>query len=488
VKRLDARLVLAGEVALAALLGFIALGNRSFWLDESLSVTLTKLDWGAFVDELQVREANMSLYYLLLSWWTAIGDSETAVRSLSVLAFAATVAVGYLLVKRLAGVRPALVAGLLLAVNPMLVRYGQEARGYALCVLLVTAGVYLFVRGVQEPGWPVWIAYAIVAALSVYSHFFALLIPPAMAVSLLFVRRDAVPWRMVIAAASLFVGLLSLFFVMLSTVDPDHGGWVVNNAIGRKFEPLRENRPVAAALLLVGLIVAVGSWLLVRRRFGARLQAPVVWRWAVLVAWVLVPPALVVALALTSRPLFVARYFIVCVPAVLFLTAMLIDRIRRPVLSTIAVAVLVVASLAGVVRWYAGGQVEDWRGAAAYVSQEATPQDGVQLYAPYVRIPFGLYFDRGDPGELAQPVYPADGWETSPVRFNETIPIGASDIAESAGRFQRIWLVLSHVGLFGRSDSRYEAILEGLASAGFAEKGREQLDGIEVRRFERTGG
>jgi hypothetical protein len=105
-----------------------------------------------------------------------------------------------------------------------------------------------------------------------------------------------------------------------------------------------------------------------------------------------------------------------------------------------------------------------------------------------VRIPFGLYFDRGDPGELAQPVYPADGWETSPVRFNETIPIGASDIAESAGRFQRIWLVLSHVGLFGRSDSRYEAILEGLASAGFAEKGREQLDGIEVRRFERTGG
>jgi hypothetical protein len=48
--------------------------------------------------------------------------------------------------------------------------------------------------------------------------------------------------------------------------------------------------------------------------------------------------------------------------------------------------------------------------------------------------------------------------------------------------------VLSHVGLFGRSDSRYEAILEGLASAGFAEKGREQLDGIEVRRFERTGG
>ena len=75
------------------------------------------------------KTSGLSLYHLLLFGWVRVaGSSEIAVRSFSAVAGIASVAVLFLLARRLAGVRVALWAGLLMAVNPLYVRYAQEAR------------------------------------------------------------------------------------------------------------------------------------------------------------------------------------------------------------------------------------------------------------------------------------------------------------------------------------------------------------------------
>src|SRR5207245_2337046 len=83
----------------------------------------------------------------------------------------------------------------------------------------------------------------------------------------------------------------------------------------------------------------------------------------------------------SHRPLFVVRYFTVCLPPVVLLVSFLVARIRRAALAATAVAALAAASLAGVVRWYALGEDEDWRDATRFVLQSAAPGDGVLLYA-----------------------------------------------------------------------------------------------------------
>ena len=259
--RLSPRLLVGLETALAALFGLIALGRRSFWLDESVSVTLARLDPGDLLHVLRTREGNMSLYHLLLAGWMQLGDSEFIARSLSVLAVAAAVPMIYLLARRLVGERAALVAGLLMAVNPMAVHYAQEARGYALCLLLVSVSVYLFVRALEGSGRGAWIAYAVVAALAGYAHFFALFVPPALAVSLLFLPRAAVPWRKVFGSAALFTLLLLPLVYLVSSSQASGVEWASGN-LPRRIATRIHDRPVfAVSVLLAGLACVVLGWL-----------------------------------------------------------------------------------------------------------------------------------------------------------------------------------------------------------------------------------
>ena len=486
-RSLDRRVVLAAEIGLAALLGFLALGTRSFWLDESVSVTLAKLDWSSFAHQLRVREGNMSLYHLLLFGWIRMGDSEFAVRSLSVLAGVATVPFGYLVAKRLAGVLAALLAGLLLAVDPMLQRYAQEARGYALCLLLVTAGSYLFVRGLEQPTWTNWVGYAVVMALAAYAHDFALLVPPAHALSLLFRERNELPWRKLAGSAGLLGVLLGLLLYLLASNDSSGIEWATGNGLGRIFTRIHDRTALAAVLLVGGLVLVSLGWVVLRRLLGPRLRSRETWIWAFMLTWMLVPLALVAVLAVVYRPLFVIRYFIICLPPVVLLVSVAVARLPRPRVAAIAAAVLVAASAGGVAHWYANGQDEDWRHATRYVVRSAQPGDGVLFYAPYVRIPFTVYLDQaGGPGVAPQPVYPPEGWETPAIRFNSYVPISAPRVSSAAAPFPHVWVVLSHVGLFGQADTGYAAVQAGLASAGFHEAASRRFTGIEIRRYDKS--
>src|SRR4249920_788834 len=140
--------IVAGLTAGAAALRFATLGLQSYHHDEV--VTASRVLRGSFwhaMDAVGFSESAPPLYYALAWVWTQVtGTGEVGLRSFSALAGVATVPVAYLLGAELRDRAAGIAAAALVAVNPMLLWYSQEARAYALLVLLTSISFLYFAR------------------------------------------------------------------------------------------------------------------------------------------------------------------------------------------------------------------------------------------------------------------------------------------------------------------------------------------------------
>jgi mannosyltransferase len=177
---------LAAIVAAGALLRFATLGAQHFWLDEAVTAGLLKLDLDEMVGTTWTTESTPPLYYLLARAWAVVfGTGEVGLRLLSALLGTLTIPVVYAIGTTLASRRVGLVAAALAAVSPPLVWYSQEARSYSLLVLLSALSLLFLARAVtrgsdRDVGW-----WALTAALSLATHYFALFLVAGEAIWLL---------------------------------------------------------------------------------------------------------------------------------------------------------------------------------------------------------------------------------------------------------------------------------------------------------------
>ncbi len=117
-----------------------AIGAEPLWLDEAFSVWVAAHNMPDLVRFVASVDHHPPLYYLLLhGWQRAFGDAQATVRLLSALLGVAAIPLFYFGGRILVGRRAAWIAALLLAVSPFHVRYGQEARMYALMTFLAAA-------------------------------------------------------------------------------------------------------------------------------------------------------------------------------------------------------------------------------------------------------------------------------------------------------------------------------------------------------------
>jgi hypothetical protein len=110
-----AALMLLG--AAAAVLRFSFLVRKPFWFDECFSVEVARLGWTDFCRLMWRREANMSLYYLLLRGWLHFGSSPFFIRSLSVIISLVTLPAIFWLASQLFDRRTGLLAVALMSFN-----------------------------------------------------------------------------------------------------------------------------------------------------------------------------------------------------------------------------------------------------------------------------------------------------------------------------------------------------------------------------------
>jgi mannosyltransferase len=160
---------------LGGVLRFATLSVQSFWNDEAVTATLLHQGFFDMLRTLPASESTPPLYYLLAWLWTQVfGLGEAGLRSLSAVAGTLTIPVAYWIAWRMASARAGLAAAALVAVNPLLWWYSQEARSYALVVLLTALATAAFVDLVQRDR-RVW-TWAVAAALAVATHYFAVFV------------------------------------------------------------------------------------------------------------------------------------------------------------------------------------------------------------------------------------------------------------------------------------------------------------------------
>lgn len=219
------RFVVVGIVLVAALLRFPTLSLQSFWADEYITVELLGLSFGDLLAAIPSREGTPPLYYVVAFAWTKLfGISETGLRSLSALAGTATVLVAYAAATRLGGSRRAgHLAAALVAVNPLLVWYSQEARSYSLLVFLTASSFLLLVRNLDEPRTGTLAGWGLLSALALATHYFAAFVVIPEAILLLVALRGR---RRAVLLAATPIALVAAGALPLALSQGEQTAWI----------------------------------------------------------------------------------------------------------------------------------------------------------------------------------------------------------------------------------------------------------------------
>lgn len=448
--------ILAALAGLTVALCLVGLTSRSLWIDEAVALRIARTPgWRVLMSD----GGNMPAYYLLLRAWTVLGDGLRLLRMPSVMFAAAAVGFGYLLAFRLFGRRVAAISGLLLAVNSSLITYGQEARSYAMTLMLVTAAWLVLDLALERPTLPWFLLWGALNALAVASHLFSVFLVAAQLVSLVFLQK--VPWRG-LAAGLAATALGSAPFLAVAAMRggvqidwiPPTSGTAFRQVVlflgGNNFEPSRDLLPRLMAVVVLAICAvgwSTGAWLAIRS-FRANGRARTTWAHAVPAVWLLAPLVLATAASLTAHPLLVPRFFVSLIPAGCMLFALALSKVRPRAVSYAGVAVLAGLGLSGVVRSY-GHTDWGWRETAAHLNRVAGPGDAVVVLPGRQRLALDYALEQ-DPGaddfEILSPEPgswhpPADAvYGVSDAFLKPNSPAEAA--AEAAER-RRFWVVTS---------------------------------------------
>lgn len=138
--------------ALALVARLFHIGSQPFWLDEVFTYQRIHLPLNALIAD-SFANRHFPNYFLMLRLLAGSHAGDFMwLRLPSALFGALTAGVVFLLARDIAGRSAGIVAGLLMALSPLQVQYGQEARPYALLVLLITVAMWGLVRIVQDAG------------------------------------------------------------------------------------------------------------------------------------------------------------------------------------------------------------------------------------------------------------------------------------------------------------------------------------------------
>ncbi len=384
---------------LAYLLCTFSLDAQSFWVDEAHAFYFVDHPLRETVRLIISPRHNGPLYFLLLWGWRQVaGGSDFALRYLSDLCFVLTTAVLWRLGRCWFDEQVAGLAALLWAIAPFALWYGQEAKMYALHMLLAALSTLSLVRAMGGGRWTRWLAYGVTLNLLGYSHFFGAFTIVTQGVLLLVTARRRARLRYLVTMAVVFVLYLPVVRFALTLLprfqlqDISKGFMPLHHIlqemaadftlrVSRLYvvHPLRLWIPLAM-LLALGTVEA---W----RR--GRCQGAWVTGWLVLPTLIFYPVSFKVSV-------FATRYLSASFPPFVLTLALALFRLRRYGRVWAwggLVGMVCVAGWANV-RLLTDPRLQrtDWRGAADYLTAHVHSDDVIVCFADYVHRPLNRYY------------------------------------------------------------------------------------------------
>jgi mannosyltransferase len=471
------RVTVATIVVVGIGLRFVTTSN--LWLDEALSVNIAALPVGDLLQALR-QDGHPPLYYLLLhGWMELVGEGDMAVRSLSGIFAVAALPLAWIAGRRRAGVTGARWSVVILALSPYAVRYGTEARMYALLMLLVLAGYLLIDDALRQPARWRLLAIAIVSGLLLLTHYWAFYLLAAVALVLgwqWWLHREPRSTGPVLAAVVtgglLFLPWLPSFWYQATHTgtpwaDPTRPLAIVQRTLGDLGggNNLPEAMIYGSALLILCLLAVFAARSQDRELVVDLRTIPTVRRELDVVVLTV---ALGAVGGYATSSTFESRYAAVLVPLVLLAAAVGVSRLpRTPRL--VAGSAFVLLSVPGLM-WVQHFERTQAPVVGAAIEGAAQPGD-VVIYCPDQ---LGPAYSRAAPDGLVERVYPTLGppdrvdWVDYADRNAQADPaVIASDVrALAAG--QAIFVVWK--GDYATFGAQCEALVDTLAADSHADR------------------
>jgi 4-amino-4-deoxy-L-arabinose transferase-like glycosyltransferase len=449
---------------LALIARLASISTRPLWYDEAFAVLFSEKGLSAMVvgtlSSTGVGAADvhpLGYYSLLTLWMRLFGESPLSVRALSVAASLLTVLVVYALAHGLFGSRTALVAGVLVALAPFQVHYGQEIRMYAFLNLWISLAVLCYWRGSRSTGGAWWAGFALCAAAAQYTHNLAAFHLLAIAVWPL-MNRD---WRTLrrvsvagLAAAVLYLPWLIQLPAQFSKVE--HSYWIVAPDFYRLLSLLLAfvtNIPLRTEFLAPGLFAALSISVLalfqtireVKRRDGRA----AVGLWMLYLAFC--APLMLFAFS-QWKPVYLERALL---PAgtmfLIWIAWILVSSRAAPATRLLVAAALVVGFGLGLFHHltYSGFPYAPFNDLAGELRSRIKPGDVILHSSKLSMLPM-VYYDRQLPqGYIADP--PGSGIDTLALSTQKVLKLEASeDLSSAIGNADRVWFLI-----FAESNQEY---------------------------------
>lgn len=406
------------------LLGFAMrthwLGLYSLWLDELGQASVATLGLREAIQGAKSHLGAAPLDYVLTWLALQLAHDDFAVRLPAALLGTLTLALVYRLGREFFDAPTGVLAGLLLAVAPLHLRYSQEARFYALFTCMTVASMLALAIALRRGTDPkAWAVYALVLAAGFYSHYYMVLIMLVQAILVAVSQiwpqtfpagaehpqgRRSDQWMvrvfgrwtgMVYFGLCCLVATIAFLPWVFSAVITERGlAWaepaqLTLAFLGEVFQSLiwggSEPAPQAVTIALYAVLLGIGACVgLARRR--TRLGAL-----ASLLPLLLCPPLIVITLQ-QVRYFFAERQVVFILPFLALLVAAggvslirwlggLPSRPRRRSYLTAGLSAVLLFALiypqAPAIQSVYRTNRQNWRDALAFVAANAAPDDGI---------------------------------------------------------------------------------------------------------------
>lgn len=417
--------LLVGVTALGALLRFATLGAQSYHHDEIVTASrVLRVGFGHAMDAVGFSESAPPLYYALAWLWTQVaGTGEWGLRSLSAAAGVATIPVAYLVGRQLRGARVGLLAAALVAVNPMLLWYSQEARAYSLLCFFCALALLYCVRAMDRERGQTrdLVLWGVLSGLALATHYFAVF-PLVAEVVLLWRRRGG---RAILPGLSIVALALALLAPLAyHQMSYGHAEWIGKFSLGHRLGEVgisflvgetgdiigRVERP-GPALVPLALVLAAFVLLAVRGSRGERRAALV----PLAVAGTAIGVPLLLALGPGGTDFVLARNLLPALVPLLLAVAIALGVRRAPRLGGGLAALLLAYSL-GFCVWVSASpdlQRPDWKAVADRLGEPHGPRATVTWVIGLA--PLRYYLEDGatqsKPSEGAIQLKPSEGYD-----------------------------------------------------------------------------
>ena len=356
-----------------------------------------------------LNPGKLAVYELLLHGWIGIfGDGLAAMRSLSALLDTLSIVAVFALTREMLGERTsevegyrgqvigfalgqvevaAAVASMFFAVNLVTIKYARELRMYPLVLLAVLLQVWLFWRARQKPTLARLLPLALLTALALSIHFTAsfmivaegiwLFIWTQIASSQVHPQMDREQVRLF---ETLGAGVILFFIVAFPALRTGadafaHGAtvWIERPYPWAPLSMFNKGLgtfsfPVATAL------AGWGAW-----RGWTRARAAV----SFALAWMWLPPLMLLVASYAFAPMFVERYALWCFVPFFMLAALGALELDGPAVCAIAATLAIALAIGHVEAYRRRPHGVEWREAAGAASRAYAPGMKIAVAPPY---------------------------------------------------------------------------------------------------------